>query len=116
MSVFLCCHKERIARSSQQGELRMKRPGIMAMSVALAMGLATTAWAAEGADSGTAGGTSGTGSMESGSGTGSSGMNSNGSGMNSNGNGMKSNQNGMKSNGMNSTGNGMNKGNMNGQN
>jgi hypothetical protein len=108
MRVFLCCHKERDARSSQQGESRMKRPGIMAMSVALAMGLATTAWAAEGAGSGTAGGTSGTGSMESGSGTGNGGMNSNGA--------MKSNQNGMKSNGMNSTGNGMNKGNMNGQN
>ena len=49
MSVFLCCHKEREARSSQQGELRMKRPGIMTISLALAMGLATTAWAAEGA-------------------------------------------------------------------
>jgi hypothetical protein len=109
MSVFFCCHKEREARSSQQGELRMKRPGIMAISLALAMGLATTAWAAEGAGSGTSGGTTGTGSMDSGSGTGN-------SGMNSNGNGMKSNQNGMKSNGMNSTGNGMNKGNMNGQN
>jgi hypothetical protein len=79
MSVSLGCHKEREAPSSQQGELRMKRPGIMAISVALAMGLATTAWAAEGTSSGTSGGTSGTGSMNS-------------SGMNSNGSGMKSNQ------------------------
>src|SRR3984885_2113042 len=58
--------KEREARFSQQGELRMKRPGIMTISFALAMGLATAAWAAEGAGSGTSGGSSGTGRMESG--------------------------------------------------
>lgn len=46
----------------------MKRPGIMATSIALAIGFATAAWAAEGAGSGTSGGTSGVGNMDSGNG------------------------------------------------
>ena len=46
----------------------MKRSSIIAISVAFAMGFATTCWATEGAGTGTAAGAAGTGSMDSGSG------------------------------------------------
>jgi hypothetical protein len=62
----------------------MKRPSIIAISVAVVMGLATTCWAAEGAGSETPGSASGTGSTGSGSGMNKSGMTPNGSGMKSN--------------------------------
>jgi hypothetical protein len=59
----------------------MKRVGIIVISVALATGLTTTCWAAEGAGGGPAGSASGTSTIGSGSGMNNGGMNSNGSGM-----------------------------------
>jgi hypothetical protein len=59
----------------------MKRVGIIVISVALATGLTTTCWAAEGAGSGPAGNASGTNNMDSGGGMNNGGMNSKASGM-----------------------------------
>jgi hypothetical protein len=98
--------------SRKHQELLMKRPGIIAFTVALAMALGTTSWAqsggAGGAGGGAAGGGTGASSGAGGAGTGA-GTGMNGTGMNSNGTGMNSN--GMNgNNGMNSATPGSNPG------
>jgi hypothetical protein len=93
----------------------MKRPGIVAVTLALAMGVATASWAA--GSGGAGGGAGGAGGGAAGSGTGASGTGSSGTGTGSNGmngTGMNSDGSGTNSNGMSSTnGTGMNSNGMN---